>query len=60
MKIETIEEWKLRTNKEPRKVDFSQAYKKCEVKHIDWHKYKKKSEVQRQKERDAISMLFKP
>lgn len=28
MKFETIDEWKLRTNKEPRKVDFSLAYGK--------------------------------
>ena len=28
MKIETVEEWMARTKKEPRKVDFSHAYKK--------------------------------
>lgn len=28
IKIETVEEWMARTNQEPRKVDFSQAYKK--------------------------------
>ena len=28
MKIETVEEWMARTKQEPRKVDFSQAYKK--------------------------------
>jgi hypothetical protein len=49
---ESIEQF-LKRGGQIRKVDFTDAYKKCQVRHIDWDKYKKKSKIEKQKIRDA-------
>ena len=58
MKTETLEEWKERTKKEPKKVDFSQAYKGLTPRWIKWDKKRKLAELnlKKQIERDKQSI----